>query len=204
MDFQRLDEIAAKLMKKRKSHVEREIGAVYFHGKRVGTSVLELRRRIVPNDDSWDDALRCAGMFHDMCKGIEPHPKYAVILLREILKDELTAEELQQVCELIEKHDSRRENADHTVWQKLLQDADLLDHYGTQGVWMNFAYQCYVGQQSPQPLVEFYDGEWQKENAECLAMLNFEESRKIFNEKCAFEYSVIKRMNHECAGGYCV
>lgn len=38
MDFQRLDEIAAKLMKKRKSHVEREIGAVYFHGKRVGTS----------------------------------------------------------------------------------------------------------------------------------------------------------------------
>lgn len=26
----------------------------------------------------------------------------------------------------------------------------------------------------------------------------------IFNEKCAFEYSVIKRMKHEHEGGYCV
>lgn len=204
MDFQRLDEIAAKLMKKRKSHNEREIGAVYFHGKRVGVSVLELRRRLVPNDDSWDDVLRCAGMFHDVCKGIEPHPKHGAILLREILKDELTGEEMERVCELVVEHDRRPDTDEHTVWQKLLQDADLLDHYGAQGVWMSFAYQCFVGQQDSLPLIEFYDGEWPGHVARCLSMLNFEESKKIFNEKCEFERSVIDRVRHECNGGYCV
>ena len=70
MDFEQLDELARKLMKKRKSHVEREIGSIYYHGRRVSRLVLELRRLIVPDDDSMDDVLRLAGLFHDVGKGI--------------------------------------------------------------------------------------------------------------------------------------
>lgn len=85
MNFERLEALAEKTMGKRKSHIEREIGAVYFHGKRVAVGVLQLREKLFSEDGSHDEILRCAGLFHDIGKGIEPHPQTGALLVRKLL-----------------------------------------------------------------------------------------------------------------------
>ena len=61
MDFERLDEIARSLMLGRRSHVEREVGHVYYHGVRTMRGVAELRRRVTA-DGSHDELLRAAAL----------------------------------------------------------------------------------------------------------------------------------------------
>ena len=98
-----LKKIGLFVLGKKKSHKERGIGAAYFHGMRVANGVIELRKRLF-EDDSMDDVLRCAGMFHDIGKGIEPHNHTGAVLVRDLLKDEMAETELDQVCRLISAH----------------------------------------------------------------------------------------------------
>ena len=50
MNFDELDKLAFKYMGKKKSHKEREIGAAYYHGKRVANGVIELRKKLFDDD----------------------------------------------------------------------------------------------------------------------------------------------------------
>lgn len=203
MDFKRLESLAEKYMGHRKSHIEREIGHVYFHGKRVAKGVLELREKLFPEDASHDELLRCAGLFHDLGKGIEPHPRTGALLARELLKEELAAPELEAVCGLIAVHDDRQPDSDsYSPWVKLLQDADMLDHFGVQGVWLSFTYYAYMGQKGMIELPEFYETEWKPMVAKNRELLNFSFSREIFEEKTAYEWSTIQRLKLESEGGY--
>lgn len=203
MDFERLEALAEKAMGHRKSHREREIGHVYFHGKRVANSVLLLREKLFPGDSSHDETLRCAGLFHDLGKGIEPHDRTGALLARELLREELTALELEEVCGLILAHDNRRPGSDvHSPWEKLLQDADLLDHFGTQGVWLSFTYYAYMGQKGMGELPGFYETEWEEAVSRNRAALNFEISREIYDEKIEYERSVIRRLKRENEGRF--
>ena len=202
MNFDELDKLAFQYMGKKKSHKEREIGAAYFHGKRVANGVIELRKKLF-DDDSMDDILRCAGMFHDIGKGIEPHSRSGAVLVRDLLKDEMTEMELEHVCRLISTHcDRQPQTGEHSWDEKLLQDADLLDHYGSQGIWMSICYYAYTTQQEMDQVPAFYMGEWQKQITEQRKLLNFDLSKKIFDEKVSFEKKIADRMEVEKNGVY--
>ena len=204
MDFERLDAIARKAMAKRKSHFEREMGAAYFHGQRVAMGALALRRRLT-EDASMDDVLRAAAMFHDVGKGIEPHDETGAALARELLRDEMTGEELAMVCRLIREHDRRRPGTEeNTLFERILQDADILDHYGSQGVWLSCTYYVYHGQQEMAQMPVFYETDWPEQIEKHRALLNFPESQRIFDEKCRFEAAVARRMAEEAKGNYMV
>ena len=203
MNFERLEALAYQTMGKRKSHVEREIGHVYYHGKRVSNSVLLLRKKIFPEDDSHDEILRCAGLFHDIGKGIEPHARTGAQLVRELLKEELSESELNAVCELISVHDDRHPEDDrYSPWVKLLQDADHLDHFGSQGLWLSFIYRAYVGQEDMMGLPAFYESEWDDSVPQTRSHLNFDISKEIFDEKVKYERDVIRRLKLEGEGLY--
>lgn len=202
MNFEKLDKLAFHYMGKRKSHAEREIGAAYYHGKRVANGVIELRKKLF-EDASMDDILRCAGMFHDIGKGIEPHNHTGSVLVRELLKEELTKAELEQVCRLIEAHcDRQPQTGAHSREEKLLQDADLLDHYGSQGIWLSISHYAYTTQREMAQLPAFYRSEWPKQKAEHRKLLNFDLSKKIFDEKVSFERSIAARVEIEMNGTY--
>ena len=51
---------------------------------------------------------------------------------------------------------------------------------------------------------EFYMGEWQKQIAEHRALLNYDCSKEIFDDKVAFEKQIADRMEIEKNGTYSV
>ena len=202
MDFEKLDTLAMKWMGSRKSHKEREIGAVYDHGKRVSTGVLSLRKAVT-EDSSHDNLLRAAGMFHDVGKGIEPHDRSGAVLTRDLLKEHVAADELEEVARLIAAHCDRcPQEARYDVWACLLQDADLLDHYGTYDIWMCFNYYAYTSQEGIGKATNFLLNEYPQQAAHHRELLNFEVSKQIFDEKIAFEKAFAQRLMIETTGDY--
>ena len=200
MDFDRLNELAFSLMGRRKAHHERETGFIYEHGQRVANLSLELRRRLFPDDASFDDVLRCAAIFHDLGKGVGEHGHTGALLARDALKDLLTGDELDVVCDLIRVHNKRRPD-DESVSPaaRLLQDADVLDHFGSCEVWLNVSYSRYLNQNFRESLA-FYKEQWPDEVRKCRESLNFELSKVIFDDKIAFSNLYAARLEKESRG----
>ena len=203
MDFLRLDKIASDFMKDRQFHEYREPGDVYYHGQRVAKGVIQLRA-MVTDDESHDDILRCAAMFHDIAKGMKPHSRYGALLARDILKDELSPYELDEVCRLIEAHGDRRDAKQvHDIWVWLIQDADVLDHAGTQGIWKS-ASNSILRKKPVSDLVQWYETGFLRECDKYCKRLNLEVSKRILESKTDFERKFMERLIIESTGAYCL
>lgn len=201
MDFDALECLAERLMAKRKPHVQRERGSVYFHGQRVAKGVIQLRK-LVTGDNSHDPYLRAAALFHDVGKGMEPHAATGASIMRDQLKGYMAPDEIDEVVRLIANHDDRKpESRKHDLPVRLLQDADLLDHYGTQEIFMCFSYSA-VHERGMSTAMDFYRNDFKKVVNRARKLLNFEESRRVFDEKYRFQREFIKRLKVESEGGY--
>lgn len=200
MDFERLDAVAQKLMKKRKAHRQRESGSIYDHGQRVAKLVITLRRAVVPDDDSMDDILRLAGMFHDIGKGIEPHAEFGAPIMLQAVKGIVSDGEAQEAARLIRSHcDRRPEEPVHDVWERLIQDADLLDHIGTYNIWMDIQYYAHTDEGV------LAEAQFLQENAENYArhhraQLNFDITKRIYDDRIGFYLEYAKRFQTEARG----
>lgn len=197
IDYAALDGLAAQWMRDRKAHLTREKGFIYKHGKRVSVSVLELRRRVT-DDDSHDDALRIAAMFHDIGKGIEPHNITAGVLIRTLLGEHLPGELLEEVAWLAENH-VRREITH--LFANLLQDADTLDHFGTIDILMTAQYGAYT-EGGVETMLDWYREGFEELNSECRATLHFDVSRAVFDEKQHYSREFARRLAIEAEGRY--
>lgn len=204
MNFERLNEIAAHLMIDRQSHKERETGSVYFHGQRASKGVLSLRKAVLPGDSSHDDILRAAAIFHDVGKGLEPHNVYGALITREALKDEVLPEELEEIARIIEAHCDRKPGTDtHDLWCKLMQDADLLDHFGAQDIW-NIVYYSAYEKTGLDAAVQYFQEHWESFMQEHRGLLNFDLSIAIYDEKMRYERQFAERLYVEAQGEYIV
>src|SRR5690606_18666887 len=106
----KINEIALKVMGKRKAHLSREKGFIYYHGQRVAKLSLNIRKELFPDDASHDDIIYTAALFHDVAKGIEPHHIHGSTLIRTLLGEACTEEELDKISEIIKHHNSRNNN----------------------------------------------------------------------------------------------
>jgi uncharacterized protein len=200
LDLQKLRELAFKHMGNRKAHREREKGFIYYHGQRVANIALTLRKLILPEDDSRDDLLAAAAYFHDIAKGIEPHGQYGAVLAVDLLKEYCTQDELSEITEMIRCHQLRDDAAAYPDHIKILQDADILDHFGTIEVWMNFQYYAFTDEPVSES-VKFYKDEFPQHIKEVWQMLNYEVSKRIYKEKVNFINSFTDRFYVEAEGG---
>jgi uncharacterized protein len=198
MDLQLIKQRAYENLGNRKAHYHRETGFIYYHGARVAKLVINLRKLIIPEDNSMDEILQAAAYFHDVAKGIEPHNKYGAIIIKEMLQDLCTEEELEQIAGLIDCH-ALRKKREYNNYEMLLQDADLLDHFGTIELWMNFYYYA-TEDQDMNPSIDYYHTEFKDMTVKNRSLLNFGLSEKIFDEKLAFVNSFVKRMEIENKG----
>lgn len=199
MDLAAIKKLAFKHLANRKAHINREKGFIYYHGQRVANIAVELRQRLFPDDPSHDQILMVASYFHDVAKGIEPHSYYGSVLVKEILQDYCSAEELNKIAEIIKYHQFRDTNKDYNDLIKLVQDADILDHFGTVELWMNFHYFANT-EGTMLDSVAYFTNDYQELANRCRVLLNFELSVSIFDEKYQYVKDFAERMSLEAQG----
>ena len=143
-------------------------------------------------------------MFHDVGKGIGEHGQTGAEMVRFLLKDELTADEIEEVSRLVYAHNHRAPGTGKwDLWAQLLQDADIIDHYGTIEVWLNFQYCAHADRQMTEDL-SFYSDEFPAQTEKHRALLNFEEAKRVYDERVQFNKAFAARMAVEAEGGYMV
>jgi uncharacterized protein len=186
MDKQRLIEIARGAMAGVKAHPARETGYVFHHGLRVAKIAMDLLGRLGEPAGAAPGVIWAACLFHDVGKGVEPHHQTGAARARELLAGELPATELRTVAELILLHNQRGREGLSTA-AKVVQDADLLDHFGAQCVWLCISWSRTYDRTIEQAL-EFYNG---AENGRYIAgsraSLHFAASREEFDRRVAVE-----------------
>jgi len=124
-----------------------ERGYRLHHGQRVAALATLLADRM--HIDVGRDILYVGALLHDLGKsGGQPdkgHGERGAEITRDEISHLFAKEELNRVCSIVEKHYMRPNNlrfegrevpefADEVL---LVQDADVLDHHGLFGVWLN-------------------------------------------------------------------
>ncbi len=201
MDTKLLQEIAYKKMGKVRAHLEREPGHIYYHGLRVAKLSINLRKLIFPVEFDFDDVIYAGALFHDIGKGIEPHAETGYAVVKHILQEYCESNELSNVSEIVRYHCKRVFPNDYPFWIRIVQDADILDHMGTTEIWLNFLYTAYEDRSIDRSL-EWYRGDEVKRNLEKMRnMLNYNESKEIWDEKVKFVDLFVNRLMIEADGG---
>lgn len=201
MDMPLIKNVAFEIMGNRSSHVYKERGNKYYHGERVGTLALKLRSIILPDDNSHDEIITVAAWFHDIMNGVDNHAKEGSIKTREVLLPYCSEDELNKICGIINVHDDRESGRDtFSNYIKIHQDADHLDHFGTFDIWTSFLY-AMPHDQTIDDVRDWLIHGRPAENAKYRSELNFEISRKIFDEKVDFLTYFSERFSVESSGG---
>jgi uncharacterized protein len=203
VDIDRISRIAYEIMKDRKAQPDREVGYIYYHGKRVGKLAIRLRERLLPCNDSYDRYLLVAALFHDVGKGFDPHAEYGAFLVRNILKEYCCEDEINKIAELIYYHQGPRKEESLCDYIKILQDADILDRFGTMQIWLNI-YDCASKNMPVEQLQDFYNNEIDVRASYMRSLLNFDLSLQIFDEKMRYLQNFIDRLRIESAGDICI
>jgi len=199
MNMNRLNEIAFKAMGRRKAHLQREKGFIFYHGERVAKLSINLRKILFPADHLMDEIIYAGGLFHDVTKGIEPLNKTGAQLVKTILKEECSEQELHEIAEIIELHNSRNEK-DLPFHIKIVQDADILDHFGSMDIWLKFIYSAHK-EENVLDAVSFWNSpdyaEYIKTSRD---LLNYEISKEMFDKRIEFQKGFQKQFESECNG----
>ena len=198
MDLRLLKDKAWESMGTRHSHPDREPGYAYYHGQRVAKIALQLRELILPGQDSNDEAILLGGWFHDVGKGIEPHWEYGAMICRAILREHCPACKLGQIVEIVGAH-ALRKVKEYPDYVKLVQDADILDHFGSQEIWLNFWHSAYRREAAEHSL-EFYRHFYTENASRVRALLNYPTSVQFFDEKDRFVQDFVDRFRRESEG----
>jgi uncharacterized protein len=199
MDREKTLEKAREVLEKTISHSRREPGWAYRHGWRTANLALWLRERIFPDEAVMDDTLYVAGLFHDCAKDDESdHAKAGADRAVEYLSGLVLETDLPEVLQAIYKHNKRGEPS--TDLEKVLQDADIIDHFGTIEIWLSTSYSV-LGGEGPERSLAFYDSEWTPMVEEIRGLLNFDLFRSVFEGRIAYNNAFIRRFRMEAAGG---
>lgn len=199
MDRNRALEKAKEILLPIVSHERREPGWAYRHGLRTANLALWLRDKLFPADTFMDDILYAAGLFHDCAKDDEADhaqagAERAVEYLRGIANDKA----LPAIKNAIYMHNKRGEQS--TSLEKILQDADIVDHFGTIEVWLNVSYSV-LGGEGPERSLAFYDTQWDGMVKELRELLNFDLSKAIYDDRIRYNNEFISRLRIESDGG---
>lgn len=199
MDRESARKKAEEIMGTMISHERRERGWAYRHGLRTANLSLWLRARLFPGETSMDDILWAAGLFHDCAKDDEAdHAQAGAQRALEYLRGIADGNELAAVKQTIYMHNKRGGNS--SDMEKILQDADIIDHFGAIEVWLNVSYSV-LGGEGPERSVEFYGTQWAGMVEEVRPILNFELSKAVFDDRVRFSEAFISRLRVEAAGG---
>ena len=199
MNLEKMSSLASELLENKRSHPYKELGNKYYHGIRTAKLALKLRKIILPCDDSHDDILTAAAWFHDCANGNSDHCRSGAEFCRTALKGLCTDEELEEICYIIKVHDDRTHTVDYSPWIKIHQDADHLDHFGSYDVMMAFL-ESNAHDRTIEDMVKWFLEMRPGQRDKVKAQLNYDISRRIYDEKTDFMVEFGKRFKAETDG----
>jgi len=202
MDLEVIAKIAAGEMANKRSFPHKSLGDKYHHGQRVATLALRLRQILFPQLTDKDELLTVAAWFHDIYNGHEEyhkiHGEKGAELVRQLLANHCTAAELGEICGIIAIHDERPIETD-SVALKLHQDADHLDHFGTDEIVEECSYSAVHDKSRTATITELQE-RYEMKSVIWKSQLHFELSRRIYDEKREFVRTFVERFKAELGG----
>lgn len=199
MDIEKLRQIACDNMAERRSHDFKERGNKYYHGQRVAKLALTLRPRVT-DDASKDELISASAFFHDICNGQPEHGTRGAEATRELIKDACSPEDCDAIFAIVGAHDKRVPGGgDYDFATKLVQDADILDHYGVYSIWMEFVYAIH-NDKTLDGVRDYMLNVWPQVYQKDLGRLNYDVSRAILDEKAEFGDAFAARFAKEING----
>lgn len=200
MNLEKIQSIAFEAMGTRKEHKYREVGYLYHHGLRVGKIACNLRKKLFPKETALDDIIFVGGLFHDISKGDEPHSEKGSQLTNKLIEAYCSEKELKLIEDIILYHNKRNNSTHFENYIKLVQDADVLDHFGSVEIWQN-ASQNGQSNEGILGTLEWYNSrDSLKYIQDSLNSLNYEFSKKILEERVLYVEQFKKRLEHENKG----
>ncbi len=201
MNIEIIEKIAEENMKNMVTHEDREKGWCLAHGRRTAKLAVNLRKKIFPGSTYNDEIIYVAGLFHDIGKQHPDHEKAGAIITRNLIDEYCTADEMDEICEIIENHNAYDTDKESRTWNLMLvQDADIIDHQGAVFIWltMHMAAEKGIGVDDCLKMFEKYDT---PDNIlRNGGLLNFEESKKIITDRYDMERAFFDRLRQEQNG----
>jgi len=162
-----------------------ERGYRYYHGLRSASLACALAR--AENLAVRHEELYIGAFLHDVGKadylGVGHGPRGQELIEAEIAHL-FTPRELVLVGQIVSNHYARQQSSTMPVEVLLVQDADALDHFGSNAVWLAFHWAKHQGRNQAETM-QFYhkeDREWRKRS---LQGLNFARSRQEMHHRLA-------------------
>lgn len=173
-----------------------EPGYRLHHGQRVETLALEIADREHVAVDR--DRLAVGALVHDIGKAkCNPEASHAVKgaeIVRAEFADLMDAADLEAVAQIVLHHYDRPnsiwyEGKEKPEWSQdilLVQDADVLDHFGVPGIWLTLHWAAHKAFTPAQSINEWFTSEymcsWRRE---ARRSLNFQTSRRLLELRIA-------------------
>jgi len=185
-----------------------EKGYRYHHGLRTALVALSLAEGM--NIAVNRDVLYIGGLLHDVgkavCKGLG-HGRAGAETIRAEIAGLFTAVELEAVCNIVANHYCRPNSKYYEGQVKpvfpievlLVQDADILDHFGANAIWLALHWAAAEGR-TRQQSIKFYREQDAKWHAEARQGLNFPLSRRNLEERIAYSDAFFARLAEEAEG----
>lgn len=136
-------------------------------------------RKLVVEPQKLDNLIFVAGLFHDVSHDSVSHELHGQVgsqRTMELLKDFASAKFLAQVTNIIAVHDDRRPGDNYDVATHLVQDADMLDHFGMTRIWATFGYAARHGITFAESLDHLE--QFQSKRLRYAALLHYDVSRR--------------------------
>ncbi|MFN2298261.1 MAG: HD domain-containing protein [Anaerolineales bacterium] len=193
MDISRIEQIAREHLADRRVIRDREPGWAFYHGCRTAKIAMRLCDEL--DVRTGRDTIYAGALFHDAGKGSENHHVAGEAAARELLRDVCAPDELDAVCDIVGKHCLRNRASEFTEAVRIVQDADLLDHFGPIESWLAFYWSGVRGAAFGDHL-QFKTGEGSiAERRRKRAMLNYDASKRMFDDRLAWEEEFFSRFH---------
>jgi uncharacterized protein len=193
MDLAKIDQIARDSMAERREAREREPGWIYYHGRRTARLALWLCGELDSPADR--DVLYAGALFHDVGKGVENHHEIGAAAARDLLRGLCTDGELEAVCDIVAKHCLRNHSLDFPEAVRIVQDADLLDHFGPIQPWLSFYWSGVHGEAFHDHMDFVHREENRQSRQKMRESLNYDPAKRMFDERIAVEDEFFSRFH---------
>lgn len=168
------------------------------HCIRVSHLVLKLRKAVGASA-KLDSLLFVAGLFHDVSHDSVNHQNHGAagaVRMKQLLAGKVNPKLLNQAAAIVAVHDDRRPDDGRDIATHLVQDADMLDHFGTLRIWADFGFATHHDLHMTETL-KFLRQE-QKMRVRYKSLLHFAVSQQELESRLDFEAMFLKRADKEC------